>query len=193
MQPLTLPAQALDYARRRGVRSTVASLLEHLNARWHLRGATTLGTVRLRGRARVVNQGTMTFADRVRLEGQLGRLHFYVGPHGTLEVGEGTFINYSADIASVRAITIGRNVLIGPQVIILDTNFHDIGDRTRSDAPSPVVIEDDVWIGTRVTVLPGSHIGAGAVIGAHAVVNGVIPPRTFAGGVPARVIRSLDD
>lgn len=190
---MTFPAQALDYARRRGLRSTIGSLVEYLNARWNLRAATTIGSVRLRGRARVVNHGTMTVADRVRLEGQLGKLHFYVGPHGSLEIGEGTFINYSADISSVRSITIGRNVLIGPQAIILDTNFHDIADRTRMDVPSPVVIEDDAWIGTRVTILPGSHIGQGAVIGAHAVVNGVIPPRTFAGGVPARVIRSLDD
>ncbi len=193
MQPLTFPAQAFDYARRRGARSTIASVVEHLNARWRLRAATSLGSVRLRGRARAVNRGTMAFADRVRLEGQLGKLHFYVGPEGSLQIGEGTFINYSADISSVRSITIGRNVLIGPQAIILDTNFHDMKDRTRSDVPQPVIIEDDVWIGTRVTVLPGSHIGQGAVIGAHAVVNGVIPPRTFAGGVPARVIRSLDD
>ncbi len=193
MNSVTFSAQALDYVRRRGVRATLMSLLEHLNARWWLRGATAIGSVRLRGRARVVNGGTMRVADRVRLEGQMGKLHFYVGPRASLEVGEGTFINYSADIAASRSVTIGRNVLIGPQVIILDTNFHDINDRTRSDVPSPVVIEDDVWIGTRVTVLPGSHIGAGAVIGAHAVVNGVIPPRTFAGGVPARVIRSLDD
>jgi acetyltransferase-like isoleucine patch superfamily enzyme len=57
----------------------------------------------------------------------------------------------------------------------------------------PIRIEDGVWIGSRVTVLPGVTIGAGAVIAAGAVVNRDVPPDTLVGGVPARVLRHLDE
>ena len=53
----------------------------------------------------------------------------------------------------------------------------------------PVFIGNDVWIGHRVTILPGCRIGDGVIIGAGAVVTGEIPPYTIVGGVPAKVIR----
>lgn len=56
-----------------------------------------------------------------------------------------------------------------------------------------MIIDEDVWLAARVTVLPGSHIGRGSVVAAHAVVSGDIPPYSLAAGVPARVIRSLRD
>jgi len=56
----------------------------------------------------------------------------------------------------------------------------------------PVVIENGVWIGESVAVLPGAHIGYGSVIGANSVVKGVIPPGSIAVGTPARVIKRFD-
>ena len=56
-------------------------------------------------------------------------------------------------------------------------------------APQEVVIGDDVWIGERVIIMPGVHIGSGSIIGANAVVTHDIPPYSIAGGVPARVIK----
>jgi serine acetyltransferase len=56
---------------------------------------------------------------------------------------------------------------------------------------APVVIEDDVWLGTNVVVLPGVRVGRGAVVGAGAVVTEDVPPFTVVAGVPARVIRAL--
>ena len=53
----------------------------------------------------------------------------------------------------------------------------------------PVVISDDVWIGARVTILPGAKIGKGVIVGAGAVVTGEIPDYAVIGGVPARVIK----
>ncbi len=61
--------------------------------------------------------------------------------------------------------------------------------RQGFDKYKPVIIADDVWIGARVTILPGAKIGTGAIIGAGAVVSGEIPDYAVACGVPARVIK----
>jgi acetyltransferase-like isoleucine patch superfamily enzyme len=86
---------------------------------------------------------------------------------------------------------IGNNVAVGNYTLVMDTDFHAVGDHTKPGECSPVVIEDDVWLGARVTVLKGVHIGRGAVVAAGAVVTRDVPPYTLVGGVPAKVIRTL--
>lgn len=184
---------ALEFLRSRGVRSFLDAALAHLNARWQLRRATRVGSARLWGRASVANHGgTMIIGDRVRMSARSVRIDLSVGRGATLEIGEGTFINYGADISALRSVRLGRDCLLGQYALVIDSNYHDVGDRTQPDVPQPVVIEDHVWLGARVVVLPGSHIGEGAIIGAQSVVTGTIPPRVFAAGNPAKVIRSLD-
>jgi len=178
--------------RRDGTRSFLRSLLQYANARWWLRKSTSMGTVRLVGRARVENYGRLSFGDRVRLNGRSVRLDFGVGPGATLAIADGTYINYGSNISALLSVQIGQDCEIGQYAIIMDSNYHQSVDHRLADVPTPVVIEDDVWMGARVTVLPGSRIGRGAVIGAHSVVRGEIPPRSLAAGMPARVIRSLD-
>lgn len=89
---------------------------------------------------------------------------------------------------------IGNNVMMGPECMIYTIN-HTIA---RTDIPmnmqgneveEPVVIEDDVWIGARVTILPGCHIHKGSVIAAGAVVTQDVEPFAIVGGVPARVLK----
>jgi maltose O-acetyltransferase len=90
-------------------------------------------------------------------------------------------------------ITIGSDVVIGHHVIII-TDDHEIGPpwhRCGDRKARPVVIEDGVWIGARVTLLPGVTIGRGSVVAAGAVVNKDVPPNTLVGGVPARILRTL--
>lgn len=90
-------------------------------------------------------------------------------------------------------ISIGQNVLMGPEVIIYTQN-HEFSNKDvliqnqgyRETAP--VEIGDDVWIGRRVIILPGVHIGTGAVIGAGAVVAKDIPEYAIAVGNPVRII-----
>jgi acetyltransferase-like isoleucine patch superfamily enzyme len=90
------------------------------------------------------------------------------------------------------SIDIGRNCAISWDCEILDTDIHTVvlKDGTCS-GPSPVVIEDNVWLGTRSIVLKGVRIGEGAVIGAGSVVTQDIPPHCLAVGNPARPVRSI--
>ncbi len=89
---------------------------------------------------------------------------------------------------------IGDNVMMGEACFIYTRNHKtdrlDIPMCSQGfDEYKPVIISDDVWIGARVTILPGAKIGKGAIIGAGAVVTGEIPDYAVAGGVPARVIK----
>ncbi|MBK7673470.1 MAG: acyltransferase [Candidatus Accumulibacter sp.] len=95
-------------------------------------------------------------------------------------------------------VTIGCDVVMGPDVIIM-TSAHAFEDpyvpvNLQGALPIlAVTIGDDVWIGTRVIILPGVTIGRGAVIGAGAVVTKDVPPFAIVGGVPAKVIRYRGD
>jgi acetyltransferase-like isoleucine patch superfamily enzyme len=112
-------------------------------------------------------------------------------------IGDGTFINNGfCVIVEHTSVTIGRRVLIGTNVEIIDSDFHGIRviDRYRSHAmwAKPVVIEDDVFIGSNVRILKGVTIGSGAVIGNSSVVVSNVPSGAVAGGNPARVIKVID-
>ena len=112
-----------------------------------------------------------------------------VGPKAKLEFGDNVFLNQGVRIACTSEVTIGNNVLLGDETVILDTDYHGAAGAPAKAAP--VRIETDVWLGTRVIVLRGVTIGQGSVVGAGAVVTRSIPPFVFAAGVPARVVRSL--
>ncbi len=92
-------------------------------------------------------------------------------------------------------VTIGRDVMMGPEVVVLTANHAfdrtDIPMMDQGHFPAkPVVIGDDVWIGYRAIILPGVHIGKGCIIGAGAVVSKDIPDYAIAAGVPAKVIKT---
>lgn len=100
-------------------------------------------------------------------------------------------------ITAEENITIGSRVLVGANSIIIDTDFHPLDPSSRKNGgrqgkTAPVVIEDDVFIGTQTIILKGSRIGRGAVIGAGSVVAGNIPPNAIVAGNPARVVKSFD-
>src|SRR5216683_7656393 len=84
-----------------------------LNARWHLRHANRLGQrVTLRGRPKIVNAGTMTFGDRVRLDSTLARLELVAIDGGHLEIGKNVFINFGSSLVAATHIQIGDDSLI---------------------------------------------------------------------------------
>lgn len=93
-------------------------------------------------------------------------------------------------------VRIGADVMMGPEVMIYARGHAFTGDQPMIeqsfDEAEEVVIEDDVWIGARVIILPGVRIGTGSVIGAGAVVSKDVPARSVAVGNPARVVRSRE-
>jgi acetyltransferase-like isoleucine patch superfamily enzyme len=146
--------------------------------------------VRLLGTVRVNNQGTMKLADRVLIDGRHIPIIISTFGSGTLEIGEGVFMNYGSDIACAGHIAIGAYTRIGPRVTIGDHNGHPIDDATP-DTPQPVAIGDDVWLGRNTIVLPGVTIGRGTLVAAGSVVTKSLPECVIAAGVPARVIRDI--
>ena len=110
----------------------------------------------------------------------------------SLSIGDYTNIGPRTHINCSLSISIGKHCAISWDCEILDTDIHTIvfRDGTRS-SPSPVVIEDRVWLGTRSLVLKGVRIGEGSVIGAGSVVTQDIPPHTLAVGNPARPLKAI--
>ncbi len=94
-------------------------------------------------------------------------------------------------IGCALSVQLGDRVRCGANTIITDTDWHRDSPRTGPDLP--VIIEDDVWLSVNVTVLKGVRIGAGSTIGAGSVVTADIPAGVVAAGVPARVIKAIDN
>lgn len=117
-------------------------------------------------------------------------------PQARVTFGEGCRINNNfCAIAEHTSIAIGRRVLIGTGVEIFDSDFHGlrIVDRARTNPiwAQPVVIEDDVFLGSNVRVLKGVTVGRGSVIANGALVVTDVPPGVISGGVPSRVIKVI--
>lgn len=109
-------------------------------------------------------------------------------PEG-VSIGENTIIGNNAFLDGRCGLTIGNRVGTAAEVAIY-TLQHDIDDSLFIHKGASVVIEDYAYIGPRATILPGVHIGTGAVIAAGAVVTGDVEAYTLVGGVPARFIRN---
>jgi maltose O-acetyltransferase len=119
----------------------------------------------------------------------------YYGPgqvrRARSSIGRNTIVNRGCTIDIRGRVHIGDNVSISPEVAIV-TAQHGYNTPSFEIEHGEVVIEDNVWIGIRATILPGAHIGHGAVVAAGAVVRGKVPPLTVVGGVPARPIGMRD-
>lgn len=114
-----------------------------------------------------------------------------------ISVGDYVSISRGAKFsASNSSISIGNKVMFGPNVTIMtgDHNTSCVGRymydviEKRPEDDQPVVIEDDVWVGTGAIVLKGVRIGRGAIVAAGAVVTKSVLPYSIVGGVPARRI-----
>ncbi|KAB8287971.1 acetyltransferase [Bifidobacterium ramosum] len=132
----------------------------------------------------------------------MGPIFFDYGCHTT--VGDRVFMNFNFSCLDCAPVTIGDDVLFGPNVSLLppmhpmrwqDRNVRRAADGSFYDYEygKPIVIGSNCWFGGNVTVVGDVTIGDGCVIGAGAVVTHDIPANSVAVGVPARVIRTITD
>jgi maltose O-acetyltransferase len=118
-----------------------------------------------------------------------------VGAAKRITIGKDALINSGVRFAGGSAIDIGSRVLVGPRVCFETVN-HSLtfsASGRRLNISKPITVEDDVWIGAGAIILPGVHIKRGAVVAAGAVVNRDVAAYTLVGGVPARLIKKIEE
>ncbi|NKF52561.1 sugar O-acetyltransferase [Shewanella sp. WXL01] len=133
------------------------------------------------------------------LLGQIGNNSFITAPFKcefgkNIIIGSNSFINMGCTILDGAEVRIGDNVLIAPSVQLYSAS-HSLDYKARRGWKTfckPIVIEDDVWIGGNVVINQGVTIGARSVVAASSVVNQDVPADTVVGGVPAKVIKKLN-
>ena len=112
-----------------------------------------------------------------------------------IHVGDEFLANYNVTILDISPVTMGDNVWIAPNTLITTIN-HPIspeGRRQHLGISKPVKIGNDVWIGGNATILPGVTIGNNVIVAAGAVVTHDVPDNVIVGGVPAKVIREIEN
>lgn len=118
--------------------------------------------------------------------------HCYFGNGNRLTVGDNSQMGQNAKL--LGTVTIGKDVLMGPDVVIMATShgYEDttIPIRMQPGWEKPIAIGDNVWIGTRVIILPGVQIGNNCIIGSGAVVTHSFPDNSIIGGVPAKLLKT---
>lgn len=168
-----------------------------VRARIRLHACTSVGShPRTFGRAPDIrNDGEIHIGNDFSLSCTFGTVQLATGESGRIEIGSGVSINYGTAISAREGVRIGDRAKIGPYCVIADTELPlplPLGEASAAgheDKPSRIEIGNDVWLGGRVTLLPGARIGDGAVVSAGSVVTGPIPPNAVASGIPARVLR----
>ncbi|MBR0270549.1 MAG: sugar O-acetyltransferase [Methanobrevibacter sp.] len=117
---------------------------------------------------------------------------FYTDFGKNIHLGKNVFINSDCKFQDQGGIYIGNDVLIGHNVVLATLNHEENPEKRGNLCPSPIKIEDKVWIGSNATILPGVTIGYGAIVAAGAVVTKDVEEMTVVGGVPAKFIKKID-
>ncbi|TMD39996.1 MAG: acyltransferase [Chloroflexi bacterium] len=146
------------------------------------------------GRLRIVGPGRVTLAGQVNAwsHAEVNRL-VTTNSDAVINVGRNTRLNGCTIVAAER-VDVGADCVLGSCEIRDHLPFpRSAAQHPQADLAAPVMIEENVWIGGQVSVLPGVRIGRDSVIGMHAVVFSDIPRGVIAGGNPARVLRPLED
>jgi acetyltransferase-like isoleucine patch superfamily enzyme len=147
----------------------------------------------------LAGKGRIVLGDRVRLSGKPA-FGFSNAAHADPElvVGDGTFIGHDCGFHVAGSVRIGKNCLIAQAVRFYDFDGHPLdAAKRRAHVPPapeevrPVVVGDDVWIGTTAVVLKGVTIGDRSVVAAGAVVSRDVPPDVVVAGNPARIVKHL--
>jgi maltose O-acetyltransferase len=120
----------------------------------------------------------------------------YFGDGNRLKIGDRTLLGHNARMGG--KITLGNDVIMAPDIIMMAVSheYKDIKipiNQQGAKEEKEIIIEDDVWLGTRVIVMPGVKIGAHSIVGSGAVVTKSFPEYSIIGGIPAKFIKSRID
>jgi acetyltransferase-like isoleucine patch superfamily enzyme len=118
----------------------------------------------------------------------------------SISIGNNVSFSYNCHIGAINKIIIQDNVLIGSNVFITDHSHGNASKEELNISPNrrllfskgPVIIEENVWIGENVTILPGLIIGKNSIIGANTLVTKSIPSNSIAVGNPARIVKQFN-
>lgn len=116
---------------------------------------------------------------------------FYVDYGKNTEIGKDCWIQQCCTFFGRCGIKIGNGVFIGPKCNLITINHLEDPEERSTTYGAPIVLEDKVWLGINVTVLPGVTIGYGSIVGANSVVTKDVPPMTIVAGNPAHIIRKI--
>jgi acetyltransferase-like isoleucine patch superfamily enzyme len=127
----------------------------------------------------------------------LSRGSYLIAGEADVSIGPNSYIGHRSLFYGHRGIRVGRDVLLANDVQLICGQHtfaqRDVPIRAQPGRGQPIVIEDDVWLGSSVIVLGGVTVGRGCVVGAGAVVTHSLPPYSIAQGVPARVVGVRDE
>lgn len=162
--------------------------------------ATILGNISIIGPGKITigNNFMMTSGDHINpISANVQGSFFTDSPNAKINIGNNVGMS-STRMWIHDSLTIGDNVKIGGGVLIIDTDSHPIDYTVRRTSnegtkSTPIVIEDDVWIGAQSIVLKGVTIGARSIIGAGSVVTKSIPADCIAAGNPCKVIKRINE
>jgi maltose O-acetyltransferase len=146
-----------------------------------------------RTRTALLRASGVQIGEHSLVQGRL-RITGHGNPCQLLSIGNFTLVTGGLHVDLGAPLRIGSQVRIGHDVSLLTIN-HEVGPphlRAGTSFCGEIVIEDGCWLASRCTVLPGVTIGAGAIVAAASVVTRDVPPNTLVAGVPARVVRHLD-
>lgn len=117
---------------------------------------------------------------------------FYTNFGRHITLGKNIFINHACSFLDLGGIIIEDGVMIGPRVNITSESHPAEVYKRRTLVPGKVIIKQNAWIGAGVTILPGVTVGENAVVAAGAVVSKDVPANTAVGGIPAKIIKTLN-
>lgn len=147
----------------------------------------------------VQGKGDIILGDNVKLDGR-SNIFFAArfSERPVLRIGDNTGIGHLCSFVVGKEIRIGSYCRFGSSISVFDTSGHpsDPVARKNGEPPGiddvrPVIIGDNVWVGTGSTIGPGVVIGDNSIISAHSVVMSSVPANTVVAGNPARMVRSL--
>ena len=117
---------------------------------------------------------------------------FYTNFGRHIQLGKNVFINHACTFLDLGGITIEDDVLIGPKVNLITEN-HPLDPRKRKFLNlQSILVKKNAWIGAGATILPGVTIGENAVVAAGAVVTKDVSVNAIVGGIPAKLLRSIE-